>query len=480
MRKKSWNKLLAVMIAFAVAFGVTAQMGTAAFATDTPAAPTQDAVPVTVTYDANGGKAVAPATVAAGAAIGALPSATRAKYSLVGWFTAKSGGTQVTADTVVTAPVTYYAHWTLTQKTLTLNANKGNIKGAPTKAVTVKYGKIYGSKLTTPKRTGYTFMGWYTAKSGGTLVTKDSIVTNTKAKQTLYAQWTAKILTVTFDANGGTVGTDTSVVTTQTYNKRYALPDAPVRTGYTFVGWYTAKSGGSMITASAKVAITKNKTFYARWMKTVTPTLVYQTTMQLTGSGSGWHGKIVIQDGNTGISFGIQHDNHSALGFSGKDALMFESVRNNPGYHYYKAFKAVDPGWHVIRLEYYKSQNIAKGYCDGEYIGQVPTQSLGSSLLLTWEAVPRLSGDTVDASFKDTFVDSTAYGYGGTNDAWQSAGGSFSHKKIGQFVDVPNTHAYFDNGTGWRIWGTANIPGGGDWDSYPSVGGRVLMTWFKK
>ena len=46
---------------------------------------------------------------------GALPVPTRDYHDFAGWFTAAEGGTQVTAESVVsdTAPVTLYAHWTL-------------------------------------------------------------------------------------------------------------------------------------------------------------------------------------------------------------------------------------------------------------------------------------------------------------------------------------------------------------------------------
>ena len=65
-----------------------------------------------VTFDATGG-AVSPAmrTVVAGAPVGTLPTPTRSSHTFAGWFTAASGGTQVTASTVVTGDVTYYAHW---------------------------------------------------------------------------------------------------------------------------------------------------------------------------------------------------------------------------------------------------------------------------------------------------------------------------------------------------------------------------------
>ena len=65
----------------------------------------------TVTFNANGGSGSTTRTVTSGAAVGALPMLTRKGYELVGWFTAAEGGTAVTASTVVTANVTYYAQW---------------------------------------------------------------------------------------------------------------------------------------------------------------------------------------------------------------------------------------------------------------------------------------------------------------------------------------------------------------------------------
>ena len=51
---------------------------------------------------------------------------------------------------------------------------------------TVKFGANYGS-LTNPSWTGYTFLGWYTAKTGGVKVTNETKMTTKGA--TVYAQW---------------------------------------------------------------------------------------------------------------------------------------------------------------------------------------------------------------------------------------------------------------------------------------------------
>jgi uncharacterized repeat protein (TIGR02543 family) len=67
----------------------------------------------TVTFNGNGGT-VFPTGVAKAQneAIGDLPTPTRTGYTFDSWYTAASGGTQITAATKVTASVTYYAHWT--------------------------------------------------------------------------------------------------------------------------------------------------------------------------------------------------------------------------------------------------------------------------------------------------------------------------------------------------------------------------------
>ncbi|MDR1292348.1 MAG: leucine-rich repeat protein [Clostridiales Family XIII bacterium] len=67
----------------------------------------------TVTFDANGGTVSSGSkTVNEGEAVGALPTPVRTGYTFKGWFTASSGGARISADTAVTADVTYHAQWT--------------------------------------------------------------------------------------------------------------------------------------------------------------------------------------------------------------------------------------------------------------------------------------------------------------------------------------------------------------------------------
>lgn len=78
---------------------------------------------------------------------------------------------------------------TVTYK-VTFNANGGKIGTKKTKITNVKKGKLIGKLPTTPTRTGYTFQGWYTKKTGGTKISKNTIVNK---KVSYYAHWNKKV-----------------------------------------------------------------------------------------------------------------------------------------------------------------------------------------------------------------------------------------------------------------------------------------------
>ncbi|MCL2157493.1 MAG: InlB B-repeat-containing protein [Methanobrevibacter sp.] len=69
---------------------------------------------------------------------------------------------------------------------VTWNGNGGKIGSKKTVATSVKKGSKLAKLAKSPKRSGYTFKGWYTKKSGGTKITK-----NTKPKKsvTYFAHW---------------------------------------------------------------------------------------------------------------------------------------------------------------------------------------------------------------------------------------------------------------------------------------------------
>ena len=114
-----------------------------------------------VTFAANGGS-VSPSsqTVAGDEAVGSLPTPTRAGYDFLGWYTEQTDGSRVTTSTVVTADVTYYAHWQIKTYQVTFDlGGHGTRTGGGSLAQTV----TYQSAAVAPDveaATGWVFTGW--------------------------------------------------------------------------------------------------------------------------------------------------------------------------------------------------------------------------------------------------------------------------------------------------------------------------------
>lgn len=93
----------------------------------------------------------------------------------------------------------------------------------------------FGDGLPTPERDGWNFVGWFTEPIGGSQITKDTIVPNTK-NTTYYAHWTEKITTVTYYETKDK--TNKMASDTVTYGNDYTMqPSTFTKTGYTFNYW---------------------------------------------------------------------------------------------------------------------------------------------------------------------------------------------------------------------------------------------------
>lgn len=208
--------------------------------------------------------------VTMGQPYGALPTPTRSGYTFGGWYTDPSGGTQVTSQTIVTTPNdhTLYAHWTAVAANVTLYFDAAGGTVSPTSRQ-VTEGQAYGT-LPTPTRSGYTFAGWYTRATGGDAATAQTVAGDEDV--TIYAHWTGESLTITFNANGGTVSEASRTVVRGSQYKRLPIP---VRDGYNFDGWYTAATGGTQVTAGDYPSA--STTLYAHWSNGTVPWLVVTT-----------------------------------------------------------------------------------------------------------------------------------------------------------------------------------------------------------
>ena len=216
-------------------------------------------------------------------------------YHFDGWYSSSScTGTaastssswQANSYTTDSWNVTYYAKILPNSYTVSFDANTGSV-GTASKSVT--YTQSYGD-LPTPTKKGYTFVGWYTAKSNGSEVTSSTTVTST-SNHTLYAIWKANTYYVAFNGNGATSGSmsnqaftydaDQQALTANSYGRQYTVSydkngGNPVSTTatnttatYTFVNWNTKADGtGTAYTnqqSVSNIATSGTLNLYAQW-----------------------------------------------------------------------------------------------------------------------------------------------------------------------------------------------------------------------
>ena len=165
----------------------------------------------TITFDTDGGSAVASITQDYGTAITAPAAPTKTGYTFDGW-DKTIPGTMPAEDVTVTAT------WKINQYTIAFDTDGGS----EVKSIMQDYGTTI-AKPTDPTKTGYTFAGW----------DKEIPGTMPAENMTVKAQWKINQYTITFDTDGGSAVASI----TQDYGTAITAPAAPTKTGYTFDGW---------------------------------------------------------------------------------------------------------------------------------------------------------------------------------------------------------------------------------------------------
>ncbi len=214
-----------------------------------------------LSFDPNGGKCGEESRIVSyGSVYGELPLTNRLNYSFDGWYTQRTGGSRVINTTSIISPAdhTLYAHWTLSDVTIIFDANGGECE---VEEMVLPTGSVYGELPVPETRPGYSFLGWFTDRTGGTAVTTSTAINNIES-YSLYAHWSVKNVTVTFDADGGSCSPGSK---TFSYGEAYGILPTAVRNGYTFLGWYTSKTGGEQITRNKVITNAEDHTLYAHW-----------------------------------------------------------------------------------------------------------------------------------------------------------------------------------------------------------------------
>ncbi len=343
---------------------------------------------ITIELDVNGGtlgeSSLTSCVITKGGTITqALPTPTRENYYFNGWYTAASGGSQVTASTTFDADSSIYAQWkskpTTATITITVSLDTEMVSSlSSTLVLTIQniVGDLYlfadengllsGEVLPEIKIDGYTFLGWYMEEvsettyslfsvssnyvkiEDSTIFTTDTVIYpylveegteeddeeetgtdvtgviislsslsitagNTHTLSATVSPTTAEVktvkwsssntsvatvnylgvvtgvsagsavitvttvdggytasctvtvvsagFTITLDTNGGTLSTTALYTNSNGYVSSYP---SPVRSNYTFNGWFTTRTGGTQVTTGTQYSY--NQTIYAQWV----------------------------------------------------------------------------------------------------------------------------------------------------------------------------------------------------------------------
>ncbi|WP_260444700.1 InlB B-repeat-containing protein [Listeria cossartiae] len=213
------------------------------------------AIPVayTVTFDVNGTETKE--SVETGDFLTEPAEPTKEGYTFIGWYDAETGGNKwdFSTDKMPAEDMTLYAQFSINEYTAAFD-----VDGKKTTELV-----NYQSKLSAPAeptKEGYTFTGWYDAKTGGN---KWDFATGKMPARniTLYAQFSINKYIATFDVDGKTT---TELVN---YQSILSTPAEPKKEGYTFTGWYDAKTGGNKWDFAADTMPASDMTLYAQFKK---------------------------------------------------------------------------------------------------------------------------------------------------------------------------------------------------------------------
>jgi len=232
----------------------------------------------TVSFNANGGSLVGNAiqAVTSGSNVIQPNNPNRSGYTFIGWYTDINCTNEYDFTNQVTSNFTLYAGWGIKTYVVNFNANGGVLTGNTNQTVSS------GSTVTQPSnptRNEYDFTGWYTDID---CTNKYDFENQITSSFTLYAGWEIKNYTVSFNANGGTLTSNT--IQTVSSGSKVTEPSNPTRNEYNFIGWYTDRNCTNKYDFTNQV--TSNFTLYAGW-KIKTYVVTFNATYgTLTGNTS--------------------------------------------------------------------------------------------------------------------------------------------------------------------------------------------------
>ena len=388
---------------------------------------------------------------------------------------------------------------------ITFKANKGSGSMDQQTVEMDEDGNIVSGKETLRnnafKRAGYSFAGWNTMsngmgesfKNGASIVDLvDSTGSNTKL--TLYAQWklnkaslktsikkvakkNISAVTVSFQKNKYASGYQIRYAVSKSFkngklkninkskNKVNIELISPGKTHYFQVRSYYTQNGATTYGSWSKTKSIKTKKAYT--VANVSAKQAIEADVTLTGSGTGYHAKLLFATPTSAISYGIQYDACAVAPYTGKAMLMVENVlHNGAGGQSYDRPKNIEL---QVGKTYHLMMSASENGTVTVYLNYKKVASYTNPGLSGVQAAPRvecagrLNGDKAKAVFKNIKI---------------RENGSYDPEKIfNTHLFDTNTTMHSDVKSSSYVIISGEISGlgaGEDWDSaYEKVSGIV-------
>ena len=240
-----------------------------------------------------------------------------------GWFTAASGGTQISSSTVPSGDTEYHAQWLGTVALATLDSNSYSVQEGSTTTITVTNPSVIEnysfSSLNDQIATVNSSTGVVTGVAAG-----NTYIRMTGARSLTYVDIPVTVTAIvpyviTFNPHNETSSWTESVNPGSQLGAAYPANN-PTYADHLFQGWFTAASGGTQISSSTEP--TGDTEYHAQWKKTValatlgsnslsieegnTEAIVVTNSAELEGySFSSLNTSIATVDSSTGIVTGV-------------------------------------------------------------------------------------------------------------------------------------------------------------------------------
>ena len=235
--------------------------------------------------------------------------------------------------------------------------------------------------------------------------------------------------TITFDGNGGTPSVDSM----KTVDKKLPqLPKATHSGRYSFDGWYTAASGGTMVTTDTE--FDKNTTVYAHW--------TYTGSSGGSSSGRTYHTIKASSDSNGSISpserVSVRH---------GRDQSF--TITPDKGYD---VAKVLVDGKSVGAVESYTFKNVTKNHTIEAVFMKVNDKSMPDTFMdvpkgsyyekaVDWAVKNGITAGTGDNYFMPDGICTRAQA---VTFLWRVAGSPTPKTEVMPFEDVPEGSYYYE------------------------------------